>query len=74
MVLGEATADADGNIHIKESFGFMGLPTGARIWLVLTSDLLINSDPTQNSMTGWNPVEYLFEYNLIDPATLLTRK
>jgi len=80
-VLGAATADADGNVHIKEDFDFMGISdgdandaTGAKIWLVLTSDLDISSDSTTNSMTGWNPVEYLFEYNVINPETLFARK
>jgi hypothetical protein len=36
-------------------------PTGAKIWLVLSSDY----DSGSNSMTAWNPNEYLFEYNLI---------
>jgi hypothetical protein len=36
-------------------------PTGAKIWLVLSSDY----DSGSKSMTAWNPNEYLFEYNLI---------
>jgi hypothetical protein len=41
---------------------------GAKIWLVLTSDVdcgKVQSElPPQ--MKGWNPTEYLFEYNLIN--------
>jgi hypothetical protein len=79
--LGKSTVDADGNIHIKASFDFMGIPIkgdenvpAAKIWLVLTDDINFGSDSTPNSMTGWNPVEYLFEYNMINPATLFGRK
>jgi hypothetical protein len=77
IVLGKATADVDGNVHIKESFDFNGIPVtgdtnaGAKIWLVLTSDLSISSDLTvSNIMVGWNPFEYLFESSLINPDTL----
>jgi len=36
-------------------------PDGAKIWLVLSSDY----DADECKMTGWNPAEYLFEYDLI---------
>ena len=32
---------------------------GAKIWLVLNDDIV------GGSMSGWNPTEYLFEYDLI---------
>ena len=35
--------------------------TSAKIWLVLSSDV----DCQTNTMSGWNPTEYLFEHNLI---------
>ena len=35
--------------------------TGAKIWLVLSSDY----NPTTRTMTAWNPTEYLFESYLI---------
>ncbi len=44
---------------------------GAKIWLVLSSDVDCVGDkdkqpPIPPQMTGWNPTEYLFEYNLIN--------
>jgi hypothetical protein len=46
---------------------------GAKIWLVPSSDVECNGkqipDTDQSSppqMVGWNPTEYLFEYNLIN--------
>jgi len=36
--------------------------TGAKIWLVLSSDI----DFTDEKMIGWHPTEYLFEYDLIN--------
>lgn len=35
--------------------------SGAKIWLVLSDDV----DCTAANMIGWNPIEYLFEYDLI---------
>ena len=35
---------------------------GAKIWLVLSSDV----DCDMAYMIGWNPTEYLFEYDLIN--------
>lgn len=37
---------------------------GAKIWLVLSSDVNCGENSPQQ-MTGWNPDDYLFEYNLI---------
>ncbi len=41
---------------------------GAKIWLVLTSDVdcVAKDENTPPQMTGWDPTEYLFEYNLIN--------
>jgi hypothetical protein len=36
-------------------------PHNPPAWLILSSDL----DCTAKKMIGWNPTEYLFEYNLI---------
>ena len=35
-------------------------PVGAKIWLVTSSDY----NSSTQSMTGWNPDDYLFEMNL----------
>lgn len=65
-VLGEATADDEGNILIKGSADIGQLPAegdeneGAKIWLVLSDDL------GDGQMAGWTPSEYLFEYSLIN--------
>ena len=69
ICLGDGIACIDGNIHIKNTVDTGDLPLmndenypdGAKIWLVLTSDV----DCVMQEMIGWNPVEYLFEYNLI---------
>jgi hypothetical protein len=63
--LGTATANEEGNIHISGSVDTGDLPTesdendGAKIWLVLSSDI------GEGEMTDWNQSEYLFEYDLI---------
>jgi len=67
ICLGSDTADEEGNVHIKDSVNTGNLPAdhdendGAKIWLVLSSDV----DCENQSMIGWNPTEYLFEYDLI---------
>lgn len=69
IVLGEGMSDLDGNVHIKNIVNTGNMPSetdenypdGAKIWLVLTNDV----DTTAQSMIGWNPTEYLFEYDLI---------
>jgi len=40
---------------------------GAKIWLVLSEDVACGTatDPMSSKMIGWNPLEYLFEFNLI---------
>ena len=56
-----------GDVHIKGCVDTGDLPaaddtnTGAKIWLVLCADV----DCDNAVMTGWNPTEYLFEYDLI---------
>jgi hypothetical protein len=67
--LGNGTANRGGNIQISDRRDIDDIPTeedenyqnGAKVWLVLTSDV----DCFNQQMIGWNPGEYLFEYNLI---------
>ncbi|MBU2632308.1 hypothetical protein KKG52_01200, partial [Patescibacteria group bacterium] len=54
--LASGTSNKGGNINLAG--GAVG--TG-KIWLVLSSDVDCGTD----SMTGWNPSEYLFEYALL---------
>jgi len=70
ICLGTGTANEEGNVHIAESADTGNLPNetdenfpdGAKIWLVLSSDV----DCENSKMIGWNPAEYLFEHNLIN--------
>jgi len=65
--LGSDIANEEGHVHIAESVNTGDLPAeddqnysdGAKIWLILSSDC------DEENMTGWNPTEYLFEYDLI---------
>lgn len=69
ICLGEGTANGSGNVHIKNKIDTGDLPAegdenlscGAKIWLVLSGDV----DCENQEMVGWQPEEYLFEYNLI---------
>jgi len=67
ICLGEGTTDGDGRIHICGTPDTGDLPkaydwnSGAKIWLVLSSDV----DCDNQVMTAWNPTEYLFEGDLI---------
>ena len=69
ICLGEKKANEGGNVHIKGCVNTGDLPiasddnynSGAKIWLVLSDDV----DCGNATMDGWNPTEYLFEYNLI---------
>jgi hypothetical protein len=65
-IIAQGTSNAGGNIHLGGSVELgKDLPelgdinTGAKIWLVLTDDIV------GGSLSGWNPTEYLFENNLI---------
>jgi hypothetical protein len=76
-ILGTGTADVDGNVHI---IGFLmpllvynNYPTdtsdeysgtGAKVWLVLSSDMI------GTTLQGWNPAEYLFEGELLLPPLI----
>jgi hypothetical protein len=69
ICLGEGTANGDGNVHIKDKVDTGDMPAdgddnfscGAKIWLVLSGDVECDNQ----NMIGWQPEEYLFEYNLI---------
>lgn len=56
VCLAAGTSNAGGNINLS---GVM-LTGGNKVWLVLSSDVNCGV-----GMTGWNPSEYLFEYNTI---------
>ncbi|HEY6000829.1 MAG TPA: hypothetical protein VI078_16200 [bacterium] len=73
---GKSSRGGSVEIHAKKDLG-TGLPAsydanfnpvapsgavGAKIWLVLSDDVQCTA-PTQ--LLGWNPTDYLFEYNLI---------
>ena len=74
VILGTGIADPDGNVHIMGLMPDLvindytdGTPTsdeykgqiGAKIWLVLTSDI------KGTELSGWNPEDYLFEGRLL---------
>lgn len=69
-LIASGTTDIDGNLHLKGSVELntdlpnsddANIDDGAKIWLVLSSDY----DATNTKMTGWNPTDYLFEYDKI---------
>lgn len=58
-VIANGTSNKGGNIHLTGSYDFGADLTDAKIWLVLSNDIV------GGSLSGWNPSEYLFEYDLI---------
>jgi hypothetical protein len=70
IVLDSGTPDQDGNLHLENSLDTGDLPApfdanypdGAKIWLVLSSDV---STGSPQRMIGWHQSQYLFENNLI---------
>ena len=84
IILGDGIVNEGGDVHIKGKINTGDLPAetddnfdnGAKIWLVLYSDLggiepdVLYSDlgdiEPELMMTGWNPTDYLFEYELIN--------
>jgi len=73
LLLGSGTTDGEGNVHIKGSIDYEALPSfvyeidgeqveGSKIWLVLAADF--NEATTE--MDGWNPTEYIFEFDLLN--------
>jgi hypothetical protein len=68
ICLGAGVANKGGNVNIAGPVDTGDLPAatdanypGAKIWLVLSSDVNCGM-----SMAGWNPTDYLFEYDLIN--------
>lgn len=65
IILGSATSDSDGNVHISGDFDISAALTdqddarGLKFWLVLSEDV------GASRLTGWNPLSYLFEYDVI---------
>lgn len=60
ICLGTGTVDEFGDVHIMGSINTGDLED-AKIWLVLSADV----DCDTCEMSGWNPTEYLFEFELI---------
>jgi len=66
ICLGSGIANGGGNVHIMGSVHTGDLPAegdeneGAKIWLLLSSDVSCH-----HQMVGWDPTEYVFEYDLI---------
>ena len=58
-LLASGTSNGGGNIHLAGSVDLGRDLSGAKIWLVTSSDY------DGAKMTGWNPGNYLFEHNLI---------
>jgi hypothetical protein len=58
--INSGTTNEEGDIHMK---GEWDSETEGKIWLVLSNDFDAESEPTK--MIGWNPTEYLFEYDLL---------
>lgn len=85
VLLGTATSDEEGNLHIKGTINYEELPTSeydinndevddvlaSKIWLVLANDFVID-DPETNigHMDGWTPENYLFEFDLINKTEI----
>ena len=68
-VLGNGTADENGNIHIKGPINYTELHdinpedyNGSKIWLVPAADF----DETQQKMVAWNATQILFEFDLLN--------
>jgi len=75
ICLGEGVADEAGNLKIKNRApvtnlpleGDANYPCGAKIWLVLTSDV----DCEGRQMVGWHPEAYLFQTGLVNFAPVV---
>jgi len=70
VCLGSATANQGGQVHISDRVDAGDIPmegdeNGGKIWLVLSDDVDCDDDDDGTKMVGWNPTEYLFEYNVI---------
>ncbi|MBE9514359.1 MAG: hypothetical protein IMY83_04935 [Chloroflexi bacterium] len=60
--IASGSSNEEGDIHLAGSEELDMVLTGAKIWLVLSVDC------PDAVMTGWNPTEYLFEYDVITYA------
>lgn len=60
-LIASGTSNEWSDIHLMGSVELGMDLDGAKIWLVLFDDY----DAVECKMTGWNPAEYLFEYDLI---------
>ena len=63
QLLASGVANGGGNIHLEGAVDCLRAPRdadGAKIWLVVADDF----DEENELMVGWNPTEYLFEYDL----------
>lgn len=58
VCVGQTSTNEDGNYHVAGDW----LDGGNKVWLVLSEDV----DCEASKMVGWNPSEYLFEYNVLD--------
>lgn len=59
VCMASGISNDDGTIHLSGTLD----EYGNKVWLVLSDDVDCVSDVQH--MTGWNPTEYLFEYNVI---------
>ena len=70
ICLGSGTVNEEGDVHIAESVDTGNLPIegdendGAKIWLVLSDDVDCDTESWAVPW-AWNPLEYLFEEDLI---------
>ena len=73
LILANGTSNSGGNVNISASVqigenlpmpGDANYTSGAKIWLVLSSDIRYTSGD-YGLIFGWNPTAYLFEYDLI---------
>ena len=68
IVLGTGTSDPFGDVHIIGAIDTGDLPApgdpnpDAKVWLVVSADV----DNVNHMMQGWQPNEYLFEYDLVN--------
>ena len=58
ILIGDGTVKEEGNIHIK---GTWSSDIEGKIWLVLSEDY----NDIEENLEGWNPEQYLFEYDLL---------
>jgi hypothetical protein len=58
MLIGSGQPNEGGNIHLKGEWSSL---IEGKIWLVNGVDF------DGNKMIGWNPTEYLFEYDILPP-------